>query len=109
MFLVINGVNITSLWIPDTILSGSVFSTVLDCVYNYTEEDKTSLEVKWYFRHDPSPVYQWVPPNRPQVLSPLFKEHLVSQFEVSRDPYTMYRALNLVNIDTSLSGSYSCR
>ena len=102
-------VKISSLWVPAPFLSGTVSSTVLDCVYNYTEADRNSLEVKWYFRHNPSPVYQWIPPGAPQVLSQLFKDHLVQQFEVTRDPYTRYRALNLVNVDTTLSGMYSCR
>ena len=26
-----------------------------------------TLEVKWYFRYDPTPIYQWVPPFPPQV------------------------------------------
>ena len=102
-------VNITSIWVPETFLSGTVSSAVLDCVYNFTEADRDSLEVKWYFRHNPSPIYQWIPPGTPQVLSDLFKDHLVPQFEVTQDLYTRYRALNLVNIDTSLSGVYSCR
>jgi len=105
----ISCLHISSLWVPETFLSGTVSSTVLDCVYNYTKEDRDSLEVKWYFRHNPSPVYQWLPPGSPQVLSEHFKNHLVPQFEVTQDPYTRYRALNLVNIDSSLSGLYSCR
>jgi hypothetical protein len=30
--------------------AGSGEGAVLDCVYNYTEAEKDSLELKWYFR-----------------------------------------------------------
>ena len=39
----------------------------MDCDFTYNEEDIESLELKWYFRHDPTPIYTWVPPNEPQV------------------------------------------
>ena len=56
-----------------------------------------------------TPVYQWIPPNPPQIISPLFQKHLVANFEISADPFTKYRALNLGNVTTDLSGLYSCR
>jgi hypothetical protein len=43
-------------------------NNIIDCVYNYTEADVETFELKWYFRHDPTPIYTWVPPNRPQVF-----------------------------------------
>ena len=30
-------------------------------------QDLGSLEVKWYWRHGLHPIYQWLPPARPQV------------------------------------------
>ena len=42
-------------------------SALVDCDFIYEEEDIESLELKWYFRHDPTPIYTWVPPNNPQV------------------------------------------
>ena len=30
-------------------------------------QDSGSLEVKWYWRHGLQPIYQWLPPNPPQV------------------------------------------
>ena len=42
-------------------------NNIIDCEYNFTERDVETFELKWYFRHDPTPIYTWVPPNRPQV------------------------------------------
>jgi len=103
------GAEIISLWVPELMKNGSVEGAVLDCVYNYTDKEKDSLEVKWYFRHDPTPIYQWLPPQLPQVLSADFAKHVVPQFKIGNDPYTQYRALNLHSVDTTLSGQYSCR
>ena len=44
-----------------------------------------------------------------QVISPLFADHIEPYFEISQDPFTKHRALNLANVSTSLSGLYSCR
>ena len=102
---------------------------LLDCEYNYTKEDRDSIEIKWYFKQVDgnyypiervsvsevkiiqglTPVYQWIPPNPPQIISPLFQKHLVPNFEISSDPFTKHRALNLGNVTTDLSGLYSCR
>jgi len=102
-------VHILGLWVPPTLENGSQSSAVLDCVYNYTQQDSGSLEVKWYWRHGLQPIYQWLPPNPPQVLAPTFLDHLVPEFSVTENNFTRHRALNLVNLDTSLSGVYSCR
>ena len=56
-----------------------------------------------------NPIYQWVPPNLPQIISPLFRDHLVPGFSISDDPLTRHRALNIGNVTTDLSGLYSCR
>lgn len=102
-------------------------SALVDCDFSYNEEDIESLELKWYFRHDPTPIYTWVPPNDPQVrflwmliffinIQPLSKQvhpsftNLINpHYEISADPYLKHRALNLQQLSTSLSGRYSCR
>merc|ERR1719471_1496083 len=91
----VDNVNITALWVPDTFQEGSRTSMVVDCVYNYTLADRDSLEIKWYFKQGLEPVYQWIPPNPPQIIAPLFQRHLVPNFEVTSDPFTKFRALNL--------------
>lgn len=102
-------VMILSLWVPPTLENGTDSSAVLDCVYNYTQQDLGSLEVKWYWRHGLHPIYQWLPPAKPQVLSEQFLSHIETEFSVTDNNFTRHRALNLVNLDTSLSGVYSCR
>jgi len=105
----VTSVSILSLWVPDIVENGTESSAALDCVYNFTEEDKDSLEVLWYWRHGLQPIYQWMPPSTPQILAKKFIPHLETEFHVTEDNYTRHRALNLVNLDTSLSGVYSCR
>ena len=65
--LLVDSVQISKVWVPEPFREGSRSSVLLDCVYNYTMEDRDSLEVKWYFRQGLNPIYQWVPPNPPQV------------------------------------------
>jgi len=107
--IAVKPVMIISMWVPDTVENGTESSAVLDCVYNFTEQDRASLEVKWYWRHGLHPIYQWLPPNPPQVLDKQFRNHIEPEFSVTNDNFTRHRALNLVNLSTSLSGVYSCR
>jgi len=107
--LAVKPVMIISLWAPDTLENGTESSAVLDCVYNFTEQDRDSLEVKWYWRHGLHPIYQWLPPNSPQVLDKQFLKHIEPEFSITNDNFTRHRALNLVNLSTTLSGVYSCR
>ena len=48
-----------------TVING--VNNVIDCSYTLDPRDEETFELKWYFRHDPTPIYTWVPPNRPQV------------------------------------------
>ena len=60
-------VKILNVLTPDVIKNGTKDYAIVDCDYMIDERDKETLEVKWYFRHDPTPIYTWVPPNLPQV------------------------------------------
>ena len=46
----VSPVEITALWVPEPFLEGKKTSVLLDCVYRYEEEDRNTLEVKWYFK-----------------------------------------------------------
>ena len=48
-----------------TVING--VNNVIDCSYMIDPRDEETFVLKWYFRHDPTPIYTWVPPNRPQV------------------------------------------
>ncbi|XP_063885394.1 uncharacterized protein LOC135113750 [Scylla paramamosain] len=89
-------------------MNGSQSQLVLDCKYDFTDEyEKNGLVVKWYFKRKPFPVYQWIPPNKPQVLG-ILKGRLNLDYEVSADEFSKHRALAIVNPTTELSGEYTC-
>jgi len=105
---VVESLKIRNVWTPDVIENGTQKSALIDCDFTYEERDLQSLELKWYFRHDPRPIYTWVPPALPQV-DETFKNHINANYEISSDPYKKHRALHLKDISTKLSGRYSCR
>ena len=60
-------VKILNVWTPEIIENGTQSSAIVDCEYSLDDRDISTLEIKWYFRFDPTPIYTWVPPNPPQV------------------------------------------
>jgi hypothetical protein len=60
-------VQILNVWTPEIIENGTQSSAIVDCEYSLDDRDISTLEIKWYFRFDPTPIYTWVPPNPPQV------------------------------------------
>lgn len=61
------GLEVSAIEGPSVVVNGSKKELVLDCKYQLTDHDKSSLVVKWYFKRKPYPVYQWIPNNVPQV------------------------------------------
>ena len=57
--------------------NASGLSAILDCDYTLDDRDKDSLEVKWYFRYDQAPIYQWIPPDEPQVSRSVYNRSMV--------------------------------
>ena len=97
---------IKDLKIPDVVQNGTESEVVLDCEYS-VESNTTGLVVKWYFNNNPSPVYQWIPTNKPQDFGVL-KGRLNLEYRATEDESTMYRALQILNPTTELSGQYKC-
>ena len=58
---------IEHLTVPPPTPNDTASYALLDCEYRLDPRDRDSLEVKWYFRYDPVPIYQWIPPGMPQV------------------------------------------
>jgi hypothetical protein len=79
----------------------------LDCDYDITDEEKEGLVVKWYFNNQDQ-VYQWIPNQRPQDLG-ILKGKLNLDYQASPDAYKMYRALQIYQPHTNLSGRYLCK
>ncbi|XP_050713865.1 uncharacterized protein LOC126996955, partial [Eriocheir sinensis] len=101
------GLEVNAIEGPSVVVNGSTTQLVLDCNYQLTDYDKTSLVVKWYFKRKPYPVYQWIPNNEPQDLG-ILKGRLNLKYEVSSDEYSKHRALAILNPTTELTGEYTC-
>nr|XP_018907526.1 PREDICTED: uncharacterized protein LOC109037368 isoform X1 [Bemisia tabaci] len=103
-------VKIKSLLVPEVVELGSRSSVVLDCDYSLDDPSgkAAGLVVKWFFNRHPSPVYQWIQNKRPQDLGVL-KGRLNLDYRASSDATKMYRALEIVNVTTELSGEYQCQ
>lgn len=96
------------------IKNGSASNAVLDCEYALNDEDYATnqkkpggLVVKWFFNNNPAPVYQWIHSKKPQGLGVLHGK-LNLEYRISDDNATMYRALQIINPTTELSGEYKC-
>jgi hypothetical protein len=100
--------------LPLVIRNGTASNAVLDCDYALNDEDYATNEknpgglvVKWFFNNNPAPVYQWIHSKKPQGLGVL-NGKLNLEFRISEDNATMYRALQIINPTTELSGEYKC-
>lgn len=103
------GVEITRLSMPRWVQNGTEDSVVLDCEYNYSEQDDKRLVVKWFLNDDPQPIYQWIPELGLRAASPRLQGRLNMDYAVSpSSQHTRYRALNIMRPTTDLSGRYSC-
>ncbi|KAK7873981.1 hypothetical protein R5R35_013394 [Gryllus longicercus] len=101
---------IDELRVPEAIRNGSEESVILDCDYSLQEnEHPTGLVVKWFFNEKdyPTPVYQWIPDQKPQVFG-ILKGRLNLDYRASDDKFKMHRALQITNPSPELSGDYKC-
>ncbi len=103
----VKSVKITSLEVPRIIENGSVPTVILDCEYTYSDDEETGLVVKWYLNGKPVPVYQWIPPQKPQALGAL-SDRLNLEYMASDHSHHMHRALAIKRPTTDLSGVYKC-
>ena len=102
-------VHITDLKGPTVIKSGD--ELMIDCDFDYLQEEESQLDLKWYFNRSPIPVYQWVPSMNkgPQVIGDLFKNSLDLEYEAHNDTFKKHRALRIINTDHRFSGTYQCK
>ena len=70
------GVEIRQMRVPSEVESGSVPFVILDCDYDLAESENNQVDVKWFFRDDPQPFYQWLPGRPPQAIGDLFKSRI---------------------------------
>ncbi|XP_077484172.1 uncharacterized protein LOC144094127 [Amblyomma americanum] len=99
---------IRRLSVPRWVRNGTETPVVLDCEYVYNEND-LKLVVKWFFNDGPEPVYQWIPEMRAREAFGVLQGRLDDTFSVnSRDVYSQYRAIRIVEPTWELSGKYTC-
>ncbi|XP_076335658.1 uncharacterized protein LOC143238902 isoform X2 [Tachypleus tridentatus] len=99
---------ITRLSVPSWLKNGSQESVVLDCEYDFTMKDN-HLVVKWFLDNDPEPIYQWIPELGSRYFSYRLQGRVNLDYSVSPSTeYTRYRAINIINPTTDMSGMYTC-
>ncbi|RVE53843.1 hypothetical protein evm_001505 [Chilo suppressalis] len=101
----VQSVRIINMRVPEVIQYGTKDSVTLDC--DYVTDNVTGLVVKWFFMDKSQPVYQWIPPQKPQALGRL-KNKLDLNYKVSHNPYTQHRALHIMTLSPDLTGNYTC-
>ncbi|CAG5006142.1 unnamed protein product [Parnassius apollo] len=101
----VQSVRIVNIRVPEVIQYGTRDAVTLDC--DYVTTNVTGLVVKWFYMERSQPVYQWIPPQKPQALG-LLKNKLDLSYKVSHNPYTQHRALRILQPGTELTGNYTC-
>ena len=75
IFLINNSLSLrmTNFTMPSVVEQGRTID--ISCEFEYTEEEREELDVKWYFRDSRVPFIQWVPSTgrQPHVLVDRFK------------------------------------
>ncbi|KAL4705443.1 hypothetical protein ACJJTC_009077 [Scirpophaga incertulas] len=101
----VQSVRIINMRVPEVLQYGTMNSVTLDC--DYITKNVTGLVVKWFYMDKSQPVYQWIPPQKPQALG-LLKNKLDLNYKVSQNPYTQHRALHILSPSPDLTGNYTC-
>lgn len=97
-------VHINYIKVPIAVKNNSGQSVILDCNFSYRTDD-IDLVVKWVFNDEI--VYKWIPSQKPQALGH-FKNKLDTNYAISDDPKTAYRAMKILNPITKDAGEYKC-
>lgn len=67
------------------------------------ETEKKGLVVKWFHERKQSPVYQWIPKQKPIDLG-ILKGKLNLDFRADSDEFKLHRALQIIRPTIELSG-----
>lgn len=76
----------------------------MDCMYDLRPEE-SGFVLKWLL--DGNPVYQWIPPKRPQAIA-FFKTRVDPTFEMEGDSLQKYRSLNIIRPAFNMTGEFTC-
>lgn len=104
------GVEIRKMKVPSEVESGTAPYVILDCDYDLAESESHQVDVKWFFRDDPQPFYQWLPGRPPQAIGDLFKNRIdLSHTVEGSDRFRQHRAIKILKPTTEFSGIYRCK
>ena len=105
------GVEIKDMVVPRMIESGSQSHVILDCDYDLLDNNEGyQVDVKWFFRDDPQPFFQWLPGRPPQAIGEIFQDRIDLTYEVAgSDQFRKHRAIKILNPTTELTGIYKCK
>ena len=68
------------------------------------------VDVKWFFKDNPQPFFQWLPGHKPQTIGDIFHDRIDLNYEVAgSDQFRKHRAIKLLNPTTEFSGMYRCK
>lgn len=76
----------------------------MDCLYDL-RPDESGFVLKWLL--DGNPVYQWIPPKRPQAIA-FFKTRADPTVEMEGDSLQRYRSLNIIRPEFNMTGEFTC-
>ncbi|VVC92036.1 unnamed protein product [Leptidea sinapis] len=62
----VHSVRIVNMRVPEVLQFGTREAITLDC--DYITSNVTGLVLKWFYNGRSQPVYQWIPPQKPQAL-----------------------------------------
>lgn len=102
------GVVITEIRVPKVVEHDTNSTAILDCDYDFMQDDIRFVVVKWYFNDERNQVYQWglgLPPSDSGVLKG--RTHL--GHVASPDPLKKHRAISVSNPTIELTGDYICK
>lgn len=103
-------VKIHQIKVPKYIENGTHDSIVLDCEYTLDPNEDPGLVVKWFFREDPEPIYQWIYELDSRHVPQRYQGWINPNYRMPNltEPWQQYRSLNLIKPTVEMTGRYSC-
>lgn len=96
---------------PKYIENGTMNSVILDCQYSLDPETDRNLVVKWFFKEDPEPIYQWIFEHDLRRVPQRYQDRVDANYpplNETNEPWQQYRYLNLIRPTVEMTGRYSC-
>lgn len=92
---------------PDSVENGSTDELILDCDFEAKGEDDVVL--KWFYNGMEDQIYQWIALNKNAYAMGSLRNLIDPTYKISDDPNSMMRALRFKDVNSTLSGNYTCK